>query len=275
MIDIPKDYSAIVTTPPARVDKTTLPVLQQAAGQLKLAELDAHRIIHMHQVEQIDSAAVAGLLDLIKVAQRHGKQFLMCDPPPIVRSYLELYGVNVADRVLSSNNDGTYETELLHFVPPFVPQAQGRVDVYTGGKVKSWQMGKEGLKEIPPVDLSKHPPKAPTRANRMEVREGSARRELAARGFVHVRKHNCGCDATHGTFARLHELHGWFRAKGFDFQDLEIWASDIPAGMVTEKMTFRDRLHWDQFQTLLKIDSGWKNIGAPMDHLDEEYYYAY
>jgi hypothetical protein len=45
--------------------------------------------------------------------------------------------------------------------------------------------------------------------------------------------------------------------------------------MVTEKMTFRDRLHFEQFQTLLKIDTGWEKIGAPMEHLEEEYYYAY
>ena len=40
-------------------------------------------------------------------------------------------------------------------------------------------------------------------------------------------------------------------------------------------MTFRDRLHFDQFQTLLKIDSDWKKIEAPMEHLEEEFYYVY
>jgi anti-anti-sigma regulatory factor len=277
MIRIPTDFRAVVTTPPARVDNSTLPLIQAYVKQLKLADFDGHRIVHMHQVEQIDSSAVAGLLDIIKAAERHGRQFLMCDPPPIVRSYLELYGADekVAGRVLSSFNDGTYETELLGFVPPFVPNPAGRMDVYTDGKVKSYEFGGKSLKDIPPVDLAAHPPKAPTRANRMEVRDGDTRRELKSLGFVHVRKHNCGCDATHSTFERLHALHAWFRGKGFDFKDLEIWASDIPSGMVTEKMTFRDRLHWEQFQTLLKIDSGWKKIGAPMEHLEEEYYYAY
>jgi anti-anti-sigma regulatory factor len=276
-IRIPADFRAIVTTPPARVDNSTLPLIQNYVKQLKLAEFDGHRIVHMHQVEQIDSSAVAGLLDIIKAAERHGRQFLMCDPPPIVRSYLELYGADdkVAGRVLSSFSDGTYESDLLSFVPPFVPNPAGRMDVYADGKVKSYEFGGKTAKEIAPVNLSAHPPKAPTRANRMEVRDGGTRRELKSLGFVHVRKHNCGCDATHNTFEKLHALHGWFRGKGFDFKDLEIWASDVPSGIVTEKMTFRDRLHWEQFQTLLKIDSGWEKIGAPMEHLEEEYYYAY
>lgn len=277
MIRIPADFRAVVTTPPARVDNSTLPLLDHYANTLKLADFDGHRILHLHQVEQIDSAAVASLLNIIRSAQRHGRQFLMCDPPPIMRSYLELYGAEgaVEGRVLSSASDGTYESDLLSFVPPFVPNAAGRMDIYEGGKVRSYEFGGKALKEIAPVDLTRHPPKPRARAHRMEVRDGEQRRELSAKGFVHVRKHNCGCDATHSTFSKLHALHGWFRAKGFDFNDLEIWASDIPTGMVTEKMTFRDRLHWEQFQTLLKIDSAWEKIGAPMEHLEEEYYYAY
>lgn len=277
MIRIPADFRAVVTTPPARVDNSTVPLLQGYVKQLKLADFDGHRIVHMHQVEQIDSSAVAGLLDIVKAAEKHGSQFLMCDPPPIVRSYLELYGAAgaVEGRVLSSANDGTYHSVLLNFVPPFVPSPAGRIDVYSDGAVKSYEFGAKNLKEVAPVDLQSHPPKAPTRANRMEVHEGDARLELKAQGFVHVRKHNCGCGATHSTFDKLHKLHAWFRAKGFDFTDIEIWASDLPAGMVTEKMTFRDRLHYEQFLTLLKIDTGWEKIGAPMEHIEEEYYYAY
>ncbi|MCB9895299.1 MAG: STAS domain-containing protein [Planctomycetes bacterium] len=276
-IRIPADFKAVVMTPPARVDSSTVPLLQQFAKQQKLDTFDGHRIMHLHQVESIDSSAVAGLLDVIKTAEKYGKQFLMCDPPPIVRSYLELYGAAgaVEGRVLSSANDGTYKSVLLNFVPPFVPNPQGRMDIYEKGKPRSYEFGPRGLKEIAPVDLGSHPPKAPTRASRMEVHEGNQRKEMKADGFVYVRKHNCGCGATHTTFDKLHQLHGWIKAKGFDFRDIELWASDIPAGIVTEKMTFRDRLHYEQFQTLLKIDSGWKSIEAPMEHLEEEYYYAY
>jgi hypothetical protein len=45
--------------------------------------------------------------------------------------------------------------------------------------------------------------------------------------------------------------------------------------MVTERLTFRDRMHMDQFKTLLKIDQSWKQIGAPADKFEEEYYYLY
>ncbi|MCB9933384.1 MAG: STAS domain-containing protein [Planctomycetes bacterium] len=276
-ITIPGDYRAVVTTLPARVDSVLVPRLQHYIRQHKLFEIDGHRILHLHQVEQIDSAAVATLLDLIKVAEKHGRQFVICDPPPIVRSYLEVYGASkaVEHRVLSSAADGTYHSVLLGFVPPFVPNPKGRIDVYADGKVKSREMGPKGLVEIAPVDLNSHPPKAPSRANKMEVHAGDQRQELKACAYVLVRRHNCGCGATHTTFDKLHQFHDWLRSKGFDFRDLELWASDVPTGVVSEKMTFRDRLHYEQMDTLLKIDSGWQKIEPPMEHTVEEFFYVY
>ncbi|MBZ0137176.1 MAG: STAS domain-containing protein [Planctomycetes bacterium] len=274
---VPSDFNAIVITPPARVDSSTIPAIQVVSKRHKLADFVGHRILHMHQVETIDSAAVAGLIDLIGRADKAKRLVLICDPPPIVRSYLDVYGAAhlLEGRVLSSANDGTYTTELASFVPPFVPNPKGRFDIYRNGNAKSFELGAHGTKEIAPVDLSSFPPKAPTRANRMAVHDGDADAEIKASGYVHVRKHNCGCDHTHVTFDKLHQLQAWFRNKGFDFQGLELWASDVPAGMVTEKMTFRDRMHFEQFQTLLKIDSGWKKIEAPMDDLEEEFYWKY
>lgn len=276
-ISIPGDFNAIVMTLPARVDNATMPAIQEFVKQHKLSDMDGHRIMHLHQVEHIDSSAVAALVDLASRADAAKRVLLICDPPPIVRSYLDVYrAARILDgRVLSSANDGTYTTDVVSFVPPYVPNPKGRFDVYRNGKAKSFEFGPRGVEEITPVDLSTFPPKAPTRASRMEVHEGEKTAELKAGGYVHVRKHNCGCDHTHVTFDKLHQLHAWFRNKGFDFQGLELWASDIPAGMVTEKMTFRDRLHFDQFQTLLKIDSAWKKIDAPMEHLEEEYYWVY
>ena len=277
-IRVPTDFRAVVMTPPSRVDSKVVPMLQSFAKDLKLDDFDGHRIMHLHQVEFIDSSAVVGLLDIVKLAEKHGKQFVMCDPPPIVRSYLELYGAQeaVAGRVLSSANDGTYSSPLLDFIPPFVPNPNGRMDIYSAGKPRSFEFGAKALKEVSAVTLINHPPKAPTRANRMEVQDPNGRTVVAAGGYVYVRKHNCGCDATHVTFDKLHRLHLWVRAKGFDFRDeIELWASDVPAGVVMEKMTFRDRLHYEQFQTLLKIDSGWKTIEAPSENTEEEFYYAY
>ena len=276
-ISVPGDFDAVVVTLPARVDNTTMPAIQDFIKQHKLPDLEGHRFIHMHQVEHIDSSAVAGLIELVGRADKADWQLLICDPPPIVRSYLDVYGATdlLDGRVLSSANDGTYTTSLVKFVPPFVPNPQGRFDLYKSGKAKTYQLNAEGAEEVEAVNLSQHPVKAPTRANRMEIIAGNERAELKATGYVHVRKHNCGCDHTHVTFSKLHQLHGWFRNKGFDFQGLELWASDIPAGMVTERMTFRDRMHFDQFQTLLKIDSAWQAIEAPMEHLEEEYYWVY
>ncbi len=277
-IAIPRDFNAVVLTPPARVDKDVVPKLLAAADAAGLPDFKGHRILHLHQVEHIDSSAVAGLMNIVQTARRHGMEFVACDPPPILRSYLEIYGAEhlIEDRVLSSASDGTYETDLVPFVPPFVPHAPGRFDIYRNGKVSSFEPDGDEMRELPPVDLSKHPPKAPTRANRMQVQDPAGERaELDASGYVWLRRHNCGCDATHRTFRSLHELHRWYAQKGFDFGGVELWASDIPAGMVTERLTFRDRSHLEQFRTLLKIDSSWKEIGAPTEHIEEEYYYQY
>lgn len=276
-LNIPASFRAIIMTPPARVDSALMPAIQQYIKQMKLSDFDGHRIIHMHQVEQIDSSAVVALLNIVQIAEKHGRQFLMCDPPPIVRSYLEIYGASsaVEGRVLSSASDGTYHSVAVEFVPPFVPNPKGRIDIYEGGKVRSYEFGPKALIEIAPVELGSHPPKVPTRASKMEVHSGDERKELKASGYVFVRRHNCGCGATHTTFDKLHQLHRWIRGKGFDFQNLQLWASDVPAGMVTEQITFRDRMHFEQFQTLLKIDTAWQRIEAPMEHTVEEFYYAY
>ena len=91
----------------------------------------------------------------------------------------------------------------------------------------------------------------------------------------HRHSHDCGCDATHAKFRQLHALHAWFRRKGFDFLAIELWASDVPAGRVTEKITFRDRPHFEQFVTLLKIDESWQELAAGNESAEEEYYYLY
>ena len=205
-------------------------------------------------------------------------EFIACDPPPIVLSYLEIYGAErmLHGRVLSSAEDGTYMDGPLPFIPPFVPHKLPRYDVYRDGKIRSYELRRDVLHEITPVDLSKHPPKPPARASRMAVSDEQGRQsELGAGGYVLLRRHNCGCDATHSTFAGLHRLHRWYRGKGFDFQGLELWASDVPAGLVTERLAFRDRFHLDQFRTLLKIDTEWKQIAPAAADAQEELHFIY
>lgn len=276
-IVIPRDFEAVVFTPPARVDSSTVPAMLEATESIGVPRLRVHRIMHMHQVEHIDSAAVAKLMDIIRTATGHGKEFVACDPPPIVHSYLEIYGAShlLKGRVLSSSNDGTYSSEILPFVPPFVPNPRGRIDLYRGGSVRSYEFRGDQLEEVGAVDLSRHPPKAPTRAHHMRVADSGQAKELAASAYVMLRRHLCGCDATHSTFAQLHALHQWYIRKGFDFKGVELWASDVPSGMVTERLTFRDRMHLEQFRTLLKIDESWKGIGDAHGDAEEEFYYVY
>lgn len=277
-IEIPTDFRAIVATAPSRIDNTTVPKMLEGVEKLGLHELDGHRIFHMHQVHEMDTSAVAALLDMLTRAKKHGREFVICDPPPVVRSYLDIYGENtdLEGRILSSADDGTYHSDVIPFVPPYVPDGDGRIDIYADGKVTSYEFAPGGLTKVKPVNLDSHPPKAPTRAHRMAVAgEGGEYAEVKSRGYIHVRRHRCGCDVTHQTFKQLHALHAWFRHKGFDFQSVELWASDVPAGIVTEKLTFRDRMHYGQFETLLKVDSSWQEIGAPVEHSESEFYYIY
>ncbi len=277
-ITIPRDFRAVVFTPPARVSHENVPGLLAAAEAAGLPKLKAHRILHLHQVEHIDSAALAGLMTIVQTALLHGTEFVVCEPPPILLSYLEIYDAEhlIDGHVISSKEDGTYETDLLFFVPPFVPHPAGRFDIYADGRVRSYEPDGDELREITPVDLSTHPPKAPARASRMAVgADRGDRGEIGASGYVWLRRHQCGCDATHTTFRQLHELHTWYRRQGFDIGAVELWASDVPAGVVTERLTFRDREHLEQFRTRLSTDESWQKFGAPTEGVGDEFYYQY
>jgi hypothetical protein len=216
---------------------------------------------------------------MVARVRKQGFEVALCEPPPVVRSYLDIYGTDklLQGSVLSSFSDGTYESELVPFVPPFVPEPKGRIDVYSGGKVRSYLMGKE-LAETKPVDLATHPRKVVARAAVMAVSTGpsmDSMRELTAASFVLVRRHLCGCSATHSTFDSIYKLHQWYRGKGFDFLSLELLASDEPAGIVTERLAFRDRGHHGQFETLLKVDTSWRDMTKDNYELEDEYYYLY
>ncbi len=276
-IVIPSDFQAVVFTAPAQMNATTIADLTRAIERAELPNIPGDRILHLHQVESMDASTVVTLIDLVKKVESRGSRVLLCDPPPLVRSYLEFYGVGelMRDRVLSSEPDGTYLPGLLSFVPPFVPHGKGRFDIYERGRVKSFELAADKLSPIAAVDLAKHTPRAPSRASKMQVLQQGQPQVLASGGYVLLRRHDCGCDATHAKFRQLHALHTWFRRKGFDFLAIELWASDVPAGRVTEKITFRDRPHFEQFVTLLKIDESWQELAAGNESAEEEYYYQY
>lgn len=276
-IKIPADFQAVVFTAPVQMNASTMSDLVKAIEKSGLPSIPGDRILHLHQVETMDASTVVTLINLIESVEKRGNHVVLCDPPPIVRSYLEFYGVGklLTDRVLSSQDDGVYEPGLLPFVPPFVPNPKGRFDMYDKGAVKSFLLDGGKLTPMATVDLNTHARRAPSRASRMQVLHDGQPEVVAAKGYVLLRRHECGCDNTHATFRQLHTLHDWLRRKGFDFVAIELWASDVPAGRVTEKLTFRDRPHYEQFVTLLKIDQAWQGIAPENDVAEEEYYYLY
>lgn len=276
-IQIPRDFRGVVVTLPSDMGATGTSRLVQLADGADIEKFKGHRILHLHQVERLDSSAIATLVELVQRVRQSGYEVALCEPPPVVRSYLDIYGTSglLEGCVLSSFNDGTYESELVPFVPPFVPEPKGRMDLYEGGKVKSFLFGTDGLVETKPVQLAAHPPKAPARAAVMAVGTGKELEELKAGNYVWVRRHMCGCSAEHVTFSRIHQLHRWYRKKGFDFVALELWASDHPAGIVTERLVFRDRGHHGQFETMLKVDDTWKELERKETEFHDEYNYLY
>ncbi|MBE7490868.1 MAG: STAS domain-containing protein [Planctomycetes bacterium] len=273
-ITVPRDFRGMVVTLPADMGATGTARLVTLADQADFEKFAGHRVLHLHQVERLDSSAVAALVELVQRVRQMGYEVALCEPPPVVRSYLEIYGAAalVDGSILSSRDDGTYESPLVPFVPPFVPEPRGRIDMYADGRVRSWLIGREELVETAPVNLAAHPPKVPARAGVMAVAAPQGLAEIRAGHYVWVRRHLCGCDAEHTIFSRVHRLHQWYRRKGFDFLALELWASDQPAGIITEKLAFRDRGHFGQFETLLKVDTSWREHAPEGEHEDEFYY---
>lgn len=278
-LNVPHDFRAVVLTLPAAMDVQAIAALQRAVQEERLPELPGHRILHMHQVERADSSAVAALVEMLERVTATGYEVLVCEPPPVAQAYLELYGAHrlLRDRVLFSDADGRYQSPLVAFVPPFVASPGGRVDVYERGKARSFLLHAEGLRETAPVDLKRHAPKMAARTAAMLVREErtAVPHELKATALVLLRRHQCGCGATHELFARLHRLHQWYRGKGADLRALELWASDMPTGMVVERLVFRDRAHLDEFRTMLKVDTSWREVAPTGTSPDEELHYLY
>jgi len=276
-VEVPGDFSAVVVTLPADMGAGGITQLQQLTSDAKLDKFAGHRVLHLHQVTHLDSSGIAALVAMVERVRAGGFEVAICEPPPIVLSYLDIYRTKglLDGALLSSDSEGMYESALVPFVPPFVPEPRGRIDQYSEGRAQSWIFGPDGLEPVPPPDLQRHPPKVPARAEVMAVRKGPELHELRAGAFVWIRRHMCGCTHEHTAFEALHKLHQWYRGKAFDFVALELWASDLPAGIVTEKLTFRDRSHYGQFETLLKVDTAWRDMGQTGHPLQDEYYYLY
>ncbi len=156
-VAVPDNFNAVVLTFSERVDAATLPALRAAADRSGVPEINAHRILHARQVTQIDSSAVAGLFDLIAQVAKGGFEVILCDPPPALQRYLEIYRTQEAlkNRVCFADADGRHHCPLVDFIPPFVPAPKGRVDIYRQGRAQSFSFGRHELEPAPTVDLGK------------------------------------------------------------------------------------------------------------------------
>ena len=119
----------------------------QAAERSGVRDFKANRIIHARQLEQLDSSSLATLFDLIQQVGKSGHEVIICDPPPALQKYIEVYhaGSELCERFSRSDTRGRHQNDLVDFIPPFVPAPKGRVDIYTRGDVKSFGFGREEL----------------------------------------------------------------------------------------------------------------------------------
>lgn len=277
-VKIPSDFHAVVLTAPPVLTRDTLPKFLAMVESSGAKDSTGNRIFHFHQVEDVDSAAVAQLVSVIENLSSRGLKLIICDPPPMVRSLFKIYGLTekMNEIIVGSSKDGTYKYDGKNFLPPFVPEPTGRIDIYKNGKAKSFHLGGKRVIPVDPVDLSTHPAKAPARAKSMMVQvDDKQEEELKSKAYVLLRNHACGCDHTHAIFGSIYNLHNWYREKGFDFIDLKLWASDEPAGYIVEEVTFRDRQHFNQFNTMLKIDSSWEKLLLKEEYVSDQFYYVY
>ncbi|MEE9311906.1 MAG: STAS domain-containing protein [Planctomycetota bacterium] len=276
-IKIPSDFNAVILTAPPEMTKDTLPKFLAMIEASGAKDSPGNRIFHFHQVEHVDSAAVAQLISVIGELGRRGLKLIICDPPPMVRSFFKIYGLTekMDEIIVGSSKDGTYKYDGENFLPPFVPEPAGRIDIYKNGKAKSFRLGDRHVIPVDPVDLSSHPTKAPARAKVMMVQNDNEQEELKSKAYVMLRNHACGCDHTHAIFDSIYSLHNWYRNKGFDFVDLKLWASDEPAGYIVEEVTFRDQQHFNQFKTMLKIDESWKKLLLKEEYVSDQFFYVY
>lgn len=277
-LKIPDGYTAICNTVPAAMDSSWVPKLMAQIKEISLPDLKADRMLYANQITRVDSAAVAALMFMAEVAHGHGKEFLVCDPPPIMRSFLEVYGRLdlIEGRVLVAFADGRYESDRIGFVPPFVPDPAGRIDIYEDGVARSYRYGERHIEEIDPVDLSTHPAKASPAVSAMAVTGAAGERKaMEAKAYVHLRRYHCSCSVTHSTFEKLHNLQQWAKAKGFDFVDMELLAGEQPPGTITYRTQYRDKQHYDQYQILLKIDTSWQEIVEGVGAYEDEFHYVY
>ncbi len=273
LVTVPAGYNAVVITAPPEVSAATIAHIQALAEEIGLPRQKGHRVLVASQVEFCDSSAVAAMMRIMNGAHEMNYEFAICNPSPIVRRYLEIYGTAamLSRHILYANEKGFYETDLMPFVPPYVPALEGRWDIYTNGKVKSLVPTPQGVRAIPPVDLNQYA--IPT--VREVVRQSGKSRILSRvprthEGIVVVRRFKFAPEEAAPKLDVLHKLLDWYKGKGFDFRGIFLWQNEADHGEFSEVLSFRDRSHYDAFKTLLKVDTSWKELNAKLGNVQPE-----
>lgn len=272
-IKIPADYSAVVITAPREVSAATIAHIQALADEIGLPRQKGHRVLVAPQVEFCDSSAVAAMLTIMRGAHERGCEFAICNPSPIVRRYLEIYGsaAMASKHILYADDQGFYQTDLMPFVPPYVPAPNGRWDIYERGKVRSMVLTPQGVLNIAPVDLNQYAVPATLET----VHKGGVTRRLSRvarqhEGIVVVRRFRFAPEEAASRLDALHKLFDWYKSKGFDFRGVFLWQHEQTPGELTEVLSFRDRAHYDAFKTLLKVDTAWKSLNEKLGNVQPE-----
>lgn len=243
---VPQGFTAVVFTMPHEIDSDSVPRLKRLAKDFGVENLPGMRVFHCAQVREVDSAAVAELLETIKEVEQRSGEVFVCDPPRLLLNYFDLYDVEsmLEKRIVVADDDGQYRGHGADFLPPFVPHEKGRVDVWNEGKVESYEYGADSLVKVAPVnfkDTRRVYAEAPSIVvEKTEKRETS----VMARAFALVRRYRNEPDPVVGA---LRKLHKWYRLNAEGISQVSIWVDEADPNQVSEHIVFRDKRAFEGF----------------------------
>ena len=276
-LDIPKDYRAVVLTGPPVIDNSTLPLMLEASEELGVPDLRGPRILNLRQVVRIDSAAIANFINIFSRVTGFGDELVLCDPPPVAMSYFEIYGALpiVRDRTVFADEEGEYHSGRISYIPPFVPEPRGRIDIYEKGDVRSYVFDRGQLRRTGKVDFSKRIRPAAVSARTMAVREPSGGGELKAHAYLHTRFYDCGATDIHRVFEVVHRSNERLKQGGFGILDSEVLVRDGDHRCVIHIVRYKDREHYERVRDRIEADEQESGEYAPPACHRDEFHQVY
>lgn len=156
---LPKEFRAslkaglIVITAAKVSNSASIPIAARELRWLGFDDANADLVIHARQIEKCDSAMVAGLIYLCATTLKQGREFLICDPSPILRGFLDIYssGSDIKERIVHAI-EGEYGSDRIPTIPPFIASPMGRVDIVATNETHSFEFDMENrLVAVPPA----------------------------------------------------------------------------------------------------------------------------